>query len=45
MMKQPSLSPARAHGLATALKALVLIAAVWGGVYPALLWSLEHLVN
>lgn len=44
-MKHPSLSPARAHGVATALKALVLVAAVWGVVYPALLWSLDHLMN
>jgi hypothetical protein len=44
-MKQLLLSPARAHGLSTALKALILVAAVWGVFYPALLWSLEHLMN
>jgi len=29
----------------TALKALLLVAAVWGVVYPTLLWSLEHLLR
>jgi len=32
----------RGHHIVTALKALVLVAAVWGVMYPALLWSLER---
>lgn len=35
----------RAHNMMTALKAVALVAAVWGVVYPALLWSLEHLMS
>jgi hypothetical protein len=33
------------RGLLIAMKALVLVAAVWGVVYPALLWSLQHLLQ
>lgn len=29
----------------TALKALLLVATVWGVVYPALLWSLARLLQ
>jgi hypothetical protein len=36
---------ARGSGILTALKALVLVGAVWGLAYPALLWSLEHLLR
>ncbi len=35
----------RAHNAMTALKAVILVAAVWGVVYPALLWSLGHLLH
>jgi hypothetical protein len=35
----------RVNQLLTALKAVVLVAAVWGLIYPALLWSLEHLLQ
>jgi hypothetical protein len=31
-------------GLLIAMKAVILVAAVWGVVYPALLWSLRHLL-
>ncbi|MDC6167414.1 MULTISPECIES: hypothetical protein [unclassified Roseateles] len=44
MNKQP-LSTARAQNIVTALKALLLVAAVWGLLYPALLWSLERLLQ
>jgi hypothetical protein len=34
------------HGnFVTALKALLLVAAAWGLVFPALLWSLRGLMN
>ena len=36
---------ARGSGILTALKALVLVAAVWGVAYPALLWSLGLLLQ
>lgn len=39
------LSTARAQNIVTALKALVLVAAIWGGLYPALLWSLKRLLQ
>jgi len=32
----------RGQNIVTALKALVLVAAVWGVMYPVLLWSLER---
>ena len=32
------------RGLLIAMKAVILVAAVWGVVYPALLWSLRHLL-
>ncbi|MGM9516105.1 hypothetical protein ACS5PK_17785 [Roseateles sp. DB2] len=35
-------TPHRGHRLSTALKALALIALVWGVAYPALLWGLQH---
>jgi hypothetical protein len=34
--------PHRGHRLSTALKAVALIALVWGVAYPALLWGLQH---
>ena len=34
--------PHRGHRLSTALKALALVALVWGVAYPVLLWSLQH---
>ena len=37
--------PGRNRGMLTALKALVLVAAAWGVVYPSLLWSLERLLK
>jgi hypothetical protein len=40
-----ALNTPRAHGMLTAMKALLLVAAVWGVVYPALLWSLEQLLH
>jgi hypothetical protein len=40
-----ALQSPRAHSMMTAMKALLLVAAVWGVVYPALLWSLEHLLH
>jgi hypothetical protein len=40
-----SFGSARAHNMLTALKAFALVAAVWGVVYPALLWSLEQLLH
>jgi len=33
------------RGILTAMKAVMLVAAVWGLVYPALLWSLQHLLQ
>lgn len=44
MKKQP-LSTARTQNIVTALKALLLVAAVWGLLYPTLLWSLERLLQ
>lgn len=41
-MKRHHLHTGRGHNIVTALKALVLVAAVWGVMYPALLWSLER---
>lgn len=41
-MKQQHLMASRGHKLMTAMKALVLVAAVWGVMYPALLWTLER---
>jgi hypothetical protein len=35
----------RLHRAATALKALLLVAVVWGLAYPALLWGLGTLVG
>jgi len=35
----------RGSHLITAMKALLLVAAVWGVVYPTLLWSLERLLQ
>ena len=35
----------RGSNIITAMKALVLVAAVWGVVYPTLLWSLERLLQ
>lgn len=35
----------RGNQVLTAVKAIVLVAAVWGGVYPALLWSLAQLLQ
>lgn len=39
------LTPARTHAMTTALKAVLLIGVVWGLAYPALLWSLRHLIG
>lgn len=44
-MNKQQLSTARAQNIVTALKALVLVAAVWGLLYPALLWGLERLLQ
>jgi len=44
-LTQALLHTPRAHNAMTALKAVILVAAVWGVVYPALLWSLEHLLH
>ena len=35
----------RGNQVFTGMKAIVLVAAAWGLVYPALLWSLEHLLQ
>ena len=37
--------PSRAKNAAVALKALLLVALVWGLIYPALLWGLGHLMQ
>ena len=42
-MKHPHLP--RHPQFVTAMKALLLVAAVWGVIYPTLLWSLEHLLH
>jgi hypothetical protein len=34
--------PQHGHRLSTALKALALVALVWGVAYPVLLWGLQH---
>ena len=34
----------RSNQMLTAMKALVLVAAVWGVVFPTLLWSLKQLL-
>ncbi len=34
----------RARQTTLALKALLLVALVWGVIYPGLLWSLGHLI-
>jgi hypothetical protein len=34
----------RGKQLITAMKAVALVAVVWGGVFPALVWSLEQLL-
>ncbi|WP_349741604.1 hypothetical protein [Roseateles cavernae] len=43
-MNKQQRSTARAQNIVTALKALVLVAAVWGLVYPTLLWGLGRLL-
>jgi hypothetical protein len=42
MKQQQHLMVGRGQKFITAMKALVLVAAVWGVMYPALLWSLER---
>jgi hypothetical protein len=37
-------NPKRSKNAVLALKALLLVALVWGLIYPGLLWSLGHLV-
>ncbi|WP_263558856.1 hypothetical protein [Paucibacter sp. B2R-40] len=37
--------PKRAKNATLALKALLLVALVWGVIYPGLLWSLGSLVQ
>ncbi|QPF75863.1 hypothetical protein G8A07_25085 [Roseateles sp. DAIF2] len=44
-LSQALLHSPRAHAMGTALKAVTLVAAVWGLGYPALLWSLGKLVH
>ncbi len=34
----------RGNQVLTAVKAIALMAVVWGGIYPALLWSLAQLL-
>ncbi|MEJ6003326.1 hypothetical protein [Paucibacter soli] len=41
-MRQQQLMMGHGHRFLTAMKAMVLVAAVWGLVYPALLWILER---
>ncbi|MBB2486719.1 hypothetical protein H5407_15950 [Mitsuaria sp. WAJ17] len=36
------ITPHRGHRLSTALKAVALVALVWGVAYPALLWGLQR---
>lgn len=43
-MKLPTVQ-ARAKNATTALKALLLVALVWGLIYPGLLWGLGRLVQ
>lgn len=42
--QHPASPPAVTKAL-TAIKALALVAAVWGLLYPGLLWSLEQLLH
>jgi len=41
LIQRPYIGP----GITTAMKAVALVAAIWGLVYPALLWSLQHLLQ
>ncbi len=43
-MKQLA-NPSRVRNAAVAVKALLLVALVWGVVYPGLLWSLGSLIQ
>lgn len=36
---------ARGHSLITTLKVLLLVAGIWGALFPGLLWALGHAVN
>ncbi len=41
---KPVLNTPRAHQALTAVKVLVLVAAIWGLGYPVLLWGMQLLV-
>lgn len=44
-MKTMPAHPQRASNVFTAMKALLLVAAVWGLAYPALLWGLQQALS
>lgn len=41
---KPVLNTPRAHQALTAIKAVILVAAIWGLAYPILLWGMKLLV-
>jgi hypothetical protein len=41
---KPVLNTPRAHQALTAVKAVILVAAIWGLAYPLLLWGMKLLV-
>lgn len=41
---KPMMHTPRAHQALTAVKAVILVAAIWGLAYPLLLWGMKLLV-
>jgi len=41
---KPVLNTPRAHQALTAVKALILVAAIWGVVFPTLLWGMKQVL-